>query len=175
MITGQKVNNTVVQSGGLGKKRKHAHPAFLCLANSHRSFWYHFDCYKLTSCCSSLLLNCSSTRAVVKYRLVCSCLHNWSKQCLGCHLQWCLSCYQLHAGSAVTLLLKYGRGRKQKSLVVFVHAFFFLRSLPARCISRSYQLFQMARLFFQVICENSHLSIGEQAHWLDLAEGESVS
>lgn len=125
MITGQKVNNTVVQSGGLGKKRKHAHPAFLCLANSHRSFWYHFDCYKLTSCCSSLLLNCSSTRAVVKYRLVCSCLHNWSKQCLGCHLQWCLSCYQLHAGSAVTLLLKYGRGRKQKSLVVFVHAFFF--------------------------------------------------
>lgn len=86
MITGQKVNNTVVQSGRLGQKSKHAHPACLCLANRHRSFCCHFDCYKLTSCCSSLLLNCSSTRAVVKYRLVCSCLRNWSKQGLGCDL-----------------------------------------------------------------------------------------
>lgn len=122
MITGQKVNNTVVQSGRLGQKSKHGHPACLCLANSRRSFCCHFDCYKLTSCCSSLLLNCSSTRAVVKYRLVCSCLRNWSKQGLGCDLQRCLSCYQPQAGSAVTLLLKYGRGRKQKSVTAFVHA-----------------------------------------------------
>lgn len=42
MIAGLKVNHTVVQSGRLGKKRKHAHPALLCLANSHVSFWYHF-------------------------------------------------------------------------------------------------------------------------------------
>lgn len=42
MITGLKVNHTVVQSGRLVKKRKNAHLAFLCLANSHKSFWYHF-------------------------------------------------------------------------------------------------------------------------------------
>lgn len=126
MIAGLKVNHTVVQSGRLGNKRKQTQPALLCLANSHRSFWCHFLTAKLTSSSCSLLVICKSMKAALKCRLVGSCLHNWSKQGLRCHLQ-----------QLFLLLLKYSKERNETSCGLCANSFIFsphpmqLQGLPA--------------------------------------------
>lgn len=114
MIAGLKVNHTVVQSGRLGNKRKQTQPALLCLANSHRSFWCHFLTAKLTSSSCSLLVICKSMKAALKCRLVGSCLHNWSKQGLRCHLQ-----------QLFLLLLKYSKERNETSCGLCANSFIF--------------------------------------------------